>query len=63
METWEYRVESLVIGSGGIAGWGDFLATLGAEGWDLINDHIFPRTDENGTTILVFGTFKRPMAT
>jgi hypothetical protein len=35
---------------------------LGADAWELTNDHIFPRTDEHGTTISVFGTFKRPMA-
>jgi hypothetical protein len=63
MPAWEYRVESLVIGSGGIAVWGEFLQGLGEDSWELVNDHVFPVTDEEGTTITVYGTFKRSVDT
>jgi hypothetical protein len=60
MTRWEYRVESIAIGSGGIAVWGKFLQGLGKRGWELVNDHVFEHTDADGTTLAVYGTFKRP---
>ena len=58
MAQWEYRVQSLVIAGGGFEVWGEFLAGIGQDGWELVNDHVDIHADRLSFT--VFGTFKRP---